>query len=84
MYQYFMDSPLGRLRLVENEGYIKEISQADLPAERLNSEGKIIKATETFVEAVTEKTESLEYPAMWDRTIRWIPNFSTIICFRLR
>ena len=34
MYQYFMDSPLGRLRLVENEGYIKEISQADLPAER--------------------------------------------------
>lgn len=60
MYQYFMDSPLGRLRLVENEGYIKEISQADLPAERLNSEGKIIKETETFVEAVTEKTESLE------------------------
>ena len=27
MYQYFMDSPIGRLRLVENDGFIKEISR---------------------------------------------------------
>ena len=55
MYQYFMDSPIGRLRLVEKDGFIKEISQAA----RLNSEGKIIKAAETFASAVTQKTEAL-------------------------
>ena len=59
MYQSFMDSPIGRLRLVEKDGFIKEISQADVPAARLNSEGKIIKAAETFASAVTQKTEAL-------------------------
>ena len=44
MYQYFMASPIGKLRLVEDGGFIKEISLADVPAARLNSEGKIIKA----------------------------------------
>ena len=43
MYQYFMDSPIGRLRLVESDGFIKEISRTDVPAARLDSEGKIIK-----------------------------------------
>lgn len=59
MYQYFMDSPIGRLRLVESDGFIKEISRADVPAARLDSEGKIIKTAETFESAVTEKTEAL-------------------------
>ena len=59
MYQHFMDSPIGRLRLVEDGGFIKEISRDDVPGARLNSEGKIIKTAETFVEAVTEKTEIL-------------------------
>lgn len=59
MYQYFMDSPIGRLRLVENNGFVKEISLADVPASRLNSEGKIIKTAETFASAVNEKTEVL-------------------------
>lgn len=59
MYQCFMDSPVGRLRLVEAKGFIKEISRADGPGARLNPEGKIIKTEETFVEAVTEKTEVL-------------------------
>lgn len=59
MYQYFMDSPIGRLRLVEKDGFIKEISQADVPAARLNSEGKIIKTAETFASAATKKTEAL-------------------------
>lgn len=59
MYQYFMDTPLGRLRLVESEGFIKEISLSDLPAARLDSDGKIIKTEETFTEAVTEKTPVL-------------------------
>ena len=48
MYQYFMDSPIGRLRLVESDGFIKEISRTDVPAARLDSEGKIIKTAETF------------------------------------
>lgn len=55
MYQYFMTSPIGKLRLVEDGGFIKEISLADVPAARLNSEGKIIKAAETYVGAATEK-----------------------------
>lgn len=59
MYQYFMTSPIGKLRLVEDGGFIKEISLADVPAARLNSEGKIIKAAETYVGAATEKTEIL-------------------------
>ena len=59
MYQYFMDSPIGRLRLVESDGFIKEISRVDVPAARLDSEGKIIKTAETFESAVTEKTEAL-------------------------
>ena len=59
MYQYFMDSPIGRLRLVESDGFIKEISRTDVPAARLDSEGKIIKTAETFESAVTEKTEAL-------------------------
>lgn len=59
MYQYFMASPIGKLRLVEDGGFIKEISLADVPAARLNSEGKIIKAAETYVGAATEKTEIL-------------------------
>lgn len=40
MYQYFMASPIGKLRLVEDAGFIKEISLADVPAARLSSEGK--------------------------------------------
>ena len=59
MYQYFMDSPIGRLRLVESDGFIKEISRADVPAARLDSEGKIIKTAETFESAVAEKKEAL-------------------------
>ena len=59
MYQYFFDSPVGRLRLVESHGFIKEISKWDVPDARLNSEGKIIKNSETYTEAVTEKTPVL-------------------------
>lgn len=59
MYQYFFDSPVGQLRLVENDGFIKEISKWDVPAARLNSEGKVIKTSETFTDAVTEKTPVL-------------------------
>lgn len=59
MYQYFMDSPLGRLRLVEDDGYIKEISLSDMPPARLNSEGRIIKTAETYTDALTEKTSVL-------------------------
>ena len=59
MYQHFMDSPIGKLRLVEDDGFIKEISRADVPGARLNPEGKIIKKAATFVEAVTKKTEIL-------------------------
>lgn len=32
MYQYFMASPIGKLRLVEDAGFITEISLADVPA----------------------------------------------------
>lgn len=59
MYQYFMASPIGKLRLVEDAGFIKEISLADVPAARLSSEGKVIKSAETYVGAATEKTEIL-------------------------
>lgn len=59
MYQIFMDSPIGRLRIVEHEGQIKEISMADLPGARLNSDGTVIKSVETFPQAITEKTEIL-------------------------
>lgn len=60
MYQIFMDSPVGQLRIVEVQGYIKEISLADTPGARLNKDGKIVKTVETFVQAVTEKTAVLE------------------------
>ena len=59
MYQFFMSSPIGKLRLVESGGFLKEISLADIPDARLNSEGKIIKTAETFTQALTEKTEIL-------------------------
>lgn len=59
MYQYFFDSPIGQLRIVENDGFIKEISKWDVPDARLNSEGRIIKNSETFTDAVTEKTPVL-------------------------
>ncbi|MDD3221333.1 MAG: methylated-DNA--[protein]-cysteine S-methyltransferase [Clostridia bacterium] len=59
MYQYFMNSPIGQLRLVEDKGFIKEISLSDVPGARLNPDGKIIKSVETFTEAVTEKTQVL-------------------------
>ena len=60
MYQMFMDTPIGRLRIVEHEGQIKEISMADLPGARLNSDGMVIKSVETFPQAITEKTEVLK------------------------
>ena len=59
MYQMFMESPIGRLRIVEHDGQIKEISMADLPGARLSSDGTIIKSVETFPQAITEKTEVL-------------------------
>ena len=43
MYQMFMDSPVGRLRIVETQGFLKEISLADIPGARVNKDGKIIK-----------------------------------------
>ena len=59
MYQFFMSSPIGKLRLVESGGFLKEISLSDIPDARLSSEGKIIKTAETFTQAFTEKTEIL-------------------------
>ena len=44
---------------MENDGFIKEISKWDVPDARLNSEGRIIKNSETFTDAVTEKTPVL-------------------------
>ena len=60
MYQMFMDSPVGRLRIVETQGFLKEISLADIPGARVNKDGKIIKTVENFPQAVTQKTEVLE------------------------
>lgn len=59
MYQIFMDSPIGKIRIVEHEGQIKEISLADLPGARLNKDGSIIKSVESFPQAITEKTQVL-------------------------
>ena len=56
MYQIFMDSPIGKIRIVEHEGQIKEISLADLPGARLNKEGSIIKSVESFPCAVWLRT----------------------------
>ena len=59
MYQMFMDSPVGQLRIVEHDGWIKEVSLADLPGACLKPDGTLVKSVETFPQAVTEKTEIL-------------------------
>ncbi len=59
MYQMFMDSPIGQLRIVEHDGWIKEVSLANLPGARLNPDGTLVKSVETFPQAVTEKNEIL-------------------------
>ena len=58
MYQFFMNSPIGKLRLVESGGFLKEISLADIPDARLSSEGKIIKTAETFTQALRKNRDS--------------------------
>ena len=60
MYQHFMESPIGRLRIVEHNGEIMEISRCNEEKEHVTADGKIIKMEETFKEAATYKTPILE------------------------